>query len=237
MKIVLSFIASFLLSSSTIPAEKFRYRSSGKGGYAYAWGDQCGSWPFGSYMDVYASESTAKDKSNGKPGITVFPSMWAYFSLWTDCTDKSATLVELDWENYYTDTPATTVSFPGNKLASGFASTTIPAIKVSCELITESDPEWGEWYYYDCDYGNIMERLSIEVSVTWTGTGNPYQDRSTGTYRYPSGFYRYSYKGNSRDATMSISLKQDGVAQTTGFGELYGALSKSTDTSMSIYKF
>jgi hypothetical protein len=44
MKMVLLFLALFLLvSSSVVQAEKLSYRSVGKGAYAYAYEEQCDS--------------------------------------------------------------------------------------------------------------------------------------------------------------------------------------------------
>ena len=217
---------------------KYSYRISGLGGYAYQYSGTCGLWPFGNYVDVQASESTIKTTGNGG-GTESSPSMWATFTLWSGCSESSASLIEVDWSWYGSFPDALDLSFPSNKLTSGYAKGTFRGLKTDCTIMTYSD-EYGEWSWYDCDYGTA-ESVSVDVEVTWTGQGQSTQDRYSSTYRYPGGFYRYNSKGTTREAATAIVVTVDGsVVDTDGIfgGEsyTYGSLTKTTSGSMDIYK-
>jgi hypothetical protein len=216
---------------------KYTYRSSGLQGSAYISGGQCGSWPFETYLDIYASKYTTKDNSNSKPGTQVFPWAYSYFNLWTDCTGTSASMIQ---PVFYDEPDPTTaiVNFPStNKLDTGSASVTTPAIKVPCEIVTMNiDGEEWTWPEYSCDYTQ-GESVFVDIEVSWIGQGSTYQDRSTNLYRYSSGFSRWVSKGTFRDADVTPTIKVDGSPFTVELEYTYGSLSKSTSTSMEIYKY
>jgi hypothetical protein len=235
---VINLVAA-LFTVNLVSAVKYTYRSSGRGGSASMGGGYCGDWPFDNYVDVYAVESASKIKPNGKPETAIFPYMSAYFSLWTDCTADSATLVEPDWDNWY-DPVQPSLNFPGNnKLETGTAAGSFPAREIPCTLVTETYEDY-EYVYYNCDY-SLSNSISVDISATWTGTGQSYQDRGTSTNRYPSGFYKFSTKGSTRDATTTLEVTiDDATFDMAGvFGEdsyKYGSLFKSTSSEISKYK-
>lgn len=222
----------FGLGPLVVVAERYTYRSSGRGGSAGGYSESCGEWPFGSYVDVYASENTSKINGNGKPGVEVFPYMSAYFSLWSDCTAESATLIEPNWDYFYDQTSGVSLSFPGNnKLQTGSASGLFQGWQIPCTLFTYATDDDGEgWTSYECDYTNPVP-VDIDVEVDWTGTGSTYQDRSTYNQRFNGGRYMYSTKGTSREAIVDISVAGIDMDYT------YGSLFKSTSTSMEMYKY
>lgn len=215
-------------------AEKYTFKSSGRGGRASAFGDSCNEWPFGSYVDVYASQDTTKTKGNGQPGSQVFPYMSAYYSLWSDCTAESATLIEPNYDLFYEQVVPATLSFPGNnKLQTGTASGSFPAWEVPCQLVAESN-DYGEWTTYDCNY-SLATPTTVDVQASWTGTGSSYQDRYTSSNRFNGGMTKSTTKGISRDASVAIAITAEGAAYSMDYS--YGSLFKSTSTSMEKYQF
>jgi hypothetical protein len=81
----------------------------------------------------------------------------------------------------------------------------------------------------------------MDVLVTWEGTGQSYQDRSTHTCRYQSGFYKISTMGTTRDASITLDVTIDNdpfdVEDVFG-GDFYKlcTLYKSTTSEISKYK-
>jgi hypothetical protein len=240
MKISIAIIklVAALFLSRIASAEKYTYSSAGRGGSATMGGGYCGDWPFDNYVDIYAAENASKIKANGKPETSVIPYMSVYFYLWTDCSADSATLIEPDWDNWY-EPVQSSLSFPSDKLETGTAAGGFPAREIPCTLVTETYEDY-EYVYYNCDY-SLSSPVSVDIQATWTGTGDSYQDRSTSTYRYPSGFYKVSTKGKTRDATIALEVTiDDAPFDVEGvFGEesyKYGKLFKSTQSQISKYK-
>lgn len=225
-----SIVALFLVATSAAP-EKYRYRTTGKSGYAYYYDEAgCGSWPFTSYADVYAFETSYKENASGKPSTTSYPYLYTYFDLWSNCEATTATLTTPNWDSY-TESPI--INFPGTKLATGSAKASVSAITVPCELVEE---EWdGEtWSYYNCDY-DAATPSTVDLSVSWVASGQQTQSTSSSRSRYNGGFYVYRSKGVSREATVTMSLKAAG--KTYNGSPAYGSLEKSTSSDFSMYKY
>jgi hypothetical protein len=210
-------------------------------------GGPCGAWPFYNHVDVTASQETYKLKGNGKPTTAApFPYMSPSFTLWSDCAAETATLIELDYDSFYNNfqsSPA--LDFPSsNKLLTGSAAGTFPGRAFACVLErgTYECEDGNEYEYetYNCDY-ETSQPVDVDVTVTWTGTGtSTFPDRSSSVNRYTGGFSRYSYKGTSREATATFSVKVDGSpVNLGGFTDQYSYayLSKSTSSSMETYKY
>jgi hypothetical protein len=243
MKLIISainLVALLTFTDFACVAEKYTYRSSGRGGSATIGGGYCGDWPFDNYVDVYAAQNAYKTKENGQAATPVNPYMTAYFYLWKDCSSESATLIEPDWE-FWWDPVQPTLSFPGNnKLETGTAAGSFAAREIPCNLVTETYED-GEYVWYNCDY-SLSVPVTVDVSASWTGTGSTFQDRSTQSNRFPGGFYKSSTKGTTREASVDFSVSVDGVSYDVGdvFGGSsykYGYLFKSTSSDMSLYKF
>jgi hypothetical protein len=242
MKFILSIfnLVTFLVIVKLVSAKKTSYQSKGRGGTADMSGGYCGDWPFDNYLYVYATENASKVKGDGIPGKTVVPYMSAFFSLWTDCLADSATLIQYDWENSSEPMPPT-LSFPkNNNLETGSAVGVFPAREIPCELFKETYEDGSEYVYYNCDY-SISIPISVDVSVVWTGTGEPFQERSTYTSRYAGVFYKTSSTGKRRDASFTLEVTVDGAPFDVEdvFDESsykYGSLSKNTFSEMSKYQ-
>jgi hypothetical protein len=115
MKLSVSYgdLLGLLVVANLVSGEKIAYRSEGRGGSASLSGGYCGDWPFESSIYVYAAQDVTKVKGDGKPGKTVNPYMSAFFSLWTDCSSGSATLIQPQWYDLPEPTKPT-LKFPGN---------------------------------------------------------------------------------------------------------------------------
>jgi hypothetical protein len=214
----------------------YTYRSSGLGGNAYVGGGLCGDWPFENYVSVQASQDAFKVKGNGGQSPSA-PYMDSYYSFWTDCSAESATLIEPAWDSWPSTTP--TLSFSGgNRLESGSATGEFPAIKVPCTRESYED----DYYSYSCDYDQLVP-VTVTVSMDWVGTGSSYPNRSTSTQRYEGGFYKYTTKGTSRDATVTLAVDIDGQPLDLEdifddeYSYEYGSLTKSTNSEISKYSF
>ncbi|KAG7371977.1 hypothetical protein IV203_018119 [Nitzschia inconspicua] len=242
MKLFVSFttLAALAVSISDVAvAAKYSYRSTGRGGSASIGGDSCGAWPFGSYLDVYAFQDTYKVNGKGEPENPPLPYLFPYFSLWSDCTAETATLIEPIWDSF-DETPAVVLSFPSNnKLQTGSASGSVPARKMPCTIVSEVYDDGEEYLWYNCDPSE-SELVTIDLSVNWTGGGSTYQSSSSCSSRSAGWSDKYSVKGTVRDATFDLSLRLDSVPVelSSYFDESSyksGSLFKSTTTS--IYRF
>jgi hypothetical protein len=237
----LAAIVAVAMAANPSSAEKYSYRSSGRGGWAYIGTGPCGDWPFYGYVDVHASQQTYKLKENGNPTTsTPFPSMDAYVSLWTDCSAETATLVTV--ESYYGDQP--TLNFPSNnKLLTGSATGRFPGSLYVCDIArypyVDDDGNEYEDVYYECNYGNPIS-VTVDITVTWTGTGSTYPDRYSSINKYINGFYKYSSRGTYRAATVTLDVNVDGSSLNLDeYGVEFkdGSLTKTTSSDMSIYKY
>ncbi|KAG7337981.1 hypothetical protein IV203_020647 [Nitzschia inconspicua] len=238
MKLFVSFatLAALVAVLDVVAAKKYSYRSTGLGGSATMYSEKCGEWPFGSYLDVYTSQYTYKVNAKGKPETSPAPYWFPYLYIWLECTDGTATKIEIDWD-WFDSTPSTFTFPSNNKLQTGLVSGSFLGRKLSCTIVPEMYDE--EYPSYDCDYENVQS-VSIDLSVTWTGIGSTEQSKYTVTSRSDDYYYRYSYKGTSRDATFDVTLKVEGVpvdlsSSFGGWVDKYSSLYKSTSSSMDRY--
>jgi hypothetical protein len=241
MKLSVSFgdLLGLLVVANLVSGEKIAYRSKGRGGSASLSGGYCGDWPFESSIYVYAAQDVTKVKGDGKPEKTVNPYMSAFFSLWTDCSAGSATLIQPQWYDF-PDPTKPTLEFPGNnKLEKGTAAGVFPALAIPCTLVTQTYDDGSQYFYYNCDY-TVSSSIWVDIVTLWTGTGETYQSRSKSSGNYPGGSYKVSTTGKTRDASVDFEVIIDNVPLDvdTVFGTVTyedGSLFKSTFSEMSEY--
>ncbi|KAG7336895.1 hypothetical protein IV203_032198 [Nitzschia inconspicua] len=237
MKIFISLI-SLLAILEVTAATKYTYRSRGQGGHANMWGGHCGEWPVESTLDVYTSQDTFKVNKKGQPQTPSFPFFSSTFNLWSDCTAKTATWIQPNWDSF--DVPVAVLNFPrNNKLQKGSASATISARELPCVAFYDNFEDGGEYLNYECD-SSASQLVTVYLSVDWIGTGTTYNSKCTNS-NSGGGSSKITTTGNSRDAKFNFSLRIDGVPfdLSTNFGETNftaGELHKSTFTEISRYK-
>ncbi|KAG7371829.1 hypothetical protein IV203_017971 [Nitzschia inconspicua] len=234
MKLFVSFIALVVLvaDSDLIDAKKYTDRSIGQEGTALLYGAKCKEWPHEGYFYV---EAVQNFKGKGQRETTPVPFLDFDFSFMSNCDGETGTKIQANWD--LIDTSAGIVSLPSN-LRTGSASGSFPALEIPCTSILFDDG--ADSPRLDCDPG-AARHITVDMSITWTGTGSPQQSIENCSMRNDHSFFSTSTKVSKRDTTFDLSLKIDSVPVdlSSVFSEAtdkYSWLMKTIKTEISKFK-
>ncbi|KAG7342736.1 hypothetical protein IV203_020680 [Nitzschia inconspicua] len=221
MKLFVSFVAlAFLVADSDlIDAKQYADRSIEQEGKALLYGAKCKEWPHEGYFYVEAVQNVYKIGGKGQRETTPAPFLDFDFSFMSNCDGETGTKIQADWD--LIDTSAGIVSLPSN-LRTGSASGSFPALEIPCTLILFDDG--ADSPRLDCDR-SAARHITVDMSITWTGTGSPQQSSENCSMRNDHSFFSTSTKVSKRDTTFDLSLKIDAVPV-----DLSNVFSEATDT-------
>jgi hypothetical protein len=225
------------------PPVKFRFGSSGIAVYGdTTWQDNPDCQQHPNYFYVAGNKGTYKFQSDGRPSSEKFDSAYFSMSLVTSCTgDTIVRMVVEDyswWSESGPDGSGVTVT-ANKQLTTGRVAKTGMAY-VYTEICTlYIDPEYEDYYYYDCSYEGGEEK-EVTVTAALVGTGPSYNSRHSGNNRFSFGRSQYRSNGMYRDATAVMTATIEGYGTvnipTASIWDSYGSLGRDTSSSMDFYK-